>query len=717
MAADYENALKLGEVMVAYTRVMTIGPGGIGKSSLLRGLMNQRLLHNAESTILADTKRVKPQFWAKARDSNEGYWAEVTDKDEIQELAGLLQLVALAHSTPSHAATIIPKMANDVTVKFKTKRIQTINDEYVCSIKNKAVQIVLKQALEHTQSLPATPKSEVLIHVWDCGGQPAFLDVLPAFLTSRTMFLLSFDARQNLLDKCNSLSYKNGRVVSNSEQNFTLLQLLTQWMASIHSMCTQKTTSVNAIPEAFSTPSQNETTTESNKNASDPLDSNSWQQNSTISHQNIGGEDIPKFPRIIPVGTHGDDPQVKQKKTEILSTLLSHCENKGYIHLLMNGVIVDITTAGCGREAEDKQFMYIREKVYQLASKHLRVRTPVSWVLFRKVLQMVAKGNPIVSYDQAVNVGEACWIAADVVPSVLHFYHELAVFLHYANIKSLSQYIVVDPQWLITQLGKLLAPEGLEQKISNCSLWKPLRGNGILVQPLYEEVWEECFLNPQSLADLLEHFLLAAPIDPPLSVCRIPGRKYFVPSVLQLTTQDTDSSPKSREVVKRSSPLYLTFSTDYVPPGFFTRLATSLTRKPKCQPLFERGVFRNKMTFVYGEVGKRIDEFTILEQSTSVQITVVRTKHRHSHKIMTFGNTCCDILRTLQACLPTVFQWVPSVKVEAAFFCEQYPGKNHFITIPPDTETDSDLLCEADQSCSLTREMQYWLKIPLTPQV
>lgn len=242
------------------------------------------------------------------------------------------------------------------------------------------------------------------------------------------------------------------------------------------------------------------------KNASDPLDSNSWQQNSTISHQNIGGEDIPKFPRIIPVGTHGDDPQVKQKKAEILSTLLSHCENKGYIHLLMNGVIVDNTIAGCGREAEDKEFMYIREKVYQFASKHLRVRTPVSWVLFRKVLQMVAKGNPIVSYDQAVNVGEACWIAADVVPSVLHFYHELAVFLHYANIKSLSQYIVVDPQWLITQLGKLLAPEGLEQKISNCSLWKPLRGNGILVQPLYEEVWEECFLNPQSLADLLEHF-------------------------------------------------------------------------------------------------------------------------------------------------------------------------------------------------------------------
>ena len=59
--------------------------------------------------------------------------------------------------------------------------------------------------------------------------------------------------------------------------------------------------------------------------------------------------------------------------------------------------------------------------VHQLASKHLAVRTPVVWVLFRKVLQKVAQGSPIVSYQQAVAVGQACGIAADVVPSVLHF--------------------------------------------------------------------------------------------------------------------------------------------------------------------------------------------------------------------------------------------------------------------------------------------------------
>ena len=99
-------------------------------------------------------------------------------------------------------------------------------------------------------------------------------------------------------------------------------------------------------------------------------------------------------------------------------------------------------------------------------------------------------------------------------------------------------------------------------------------------------------------------------------------------------------------VVKKSSPLHLIFSTKYVPPGFFTRLATTLTREPKCEPLFEQGVFRNKITFAYDQ----IDELTIREQSSSVQIDVVRIQHRKSHKNITFGNTCCAIMELIRAC-------------------------------------------------------------------
>jgi len=712
--------LKLGGVLVAYARVMMVGPGGVGKTSFLRGLMKKKLLQ-AESTILADTKKVKRQFWAKAGESTDSYWAEVTEKDEIKELAGLFQLVAKSH--PSKAAAV----GESNPQEDRPQSAQTISDESVSSIEDSEVQNVLQQvaeyALHHSQN-PAAPQSEVLIHVWDCGGQPVFLDVLPAFLTSRTMFLLFFDARQNLHEKCKTLAYKEGKVVSKSDLSFTTLQLLTQWMASVHTMYIRKNTmKYTTNPEASTTPSEGESsaTQGGTTHAPDAVHGHKGQENSVRNRHNCGEDIIPKFPRILPVGTHGDEVEEKEKK-ETLRTLLSHCKGKAYIPLLLDGVIVDNTTAGRDKEHEDKGFKDIREEVHQFASKDLAVATPVAWVLFRKVLRKVAKGSPIVSYEQAVEVGKACRIAENVVPSVLDFYHELAVFLHYTQIESLSDEVIVDPQWLVKQLGKLLAPEELRQKVSNQSLWEPLDESGILVQHLYEEVWKESKLEynvqPRSLVRLLEHFLLAAPIDPvklPISATPYEGPKYFVPSVLKFSMEDTDNTPRSGEIVKRSSPLHLTFSTQYVPPGFFTRLATTLTgKREQCEPLFEQGVYCNKITFRYGEVDKRIDELMIFERSSSVQIEVVRTQERRSH--LAFRNTCLDIVNLIKECSVAVCKtWLPSVEVKAAFLCEQCPGKNHFITIG--ATTNADMYCEACHHCNLTKEKKYWLKIPSTPEV
>ena len=143
--ADYQEALKLGKVLVAYARVMMIGPGGVGKTSFLRGLMNQSLLRDAESTILADTKTVKPQLWAKAGESADSYWVEVTDQDEIEELAALFQLVP---SETNLAARLWLKLTEFLS-KFKPQSVQTIGHESVSHIKDNAVRNVLQQVAAH----------------------------------------------------------------------------------------------------------------------------------------------------------------------------------------------------------------------------------------------------------------------------------------------------------------------------------------------------------------------------------------------------------------------------------------------------------------------------------------------------------------------------------------------------------------------------------------
>ena len=84
LISSYNEALNVGAVPAAYVRLMFLGPGGSGKSSLLDGLMNIPL-QQAESTALADTRTVSYK-WIAA-DSTEEAWKPHTDDDETRNLA------------------------------------------------------------------------------------------------------------------------------------------------------------------------------------------------------------------------------------------------------------------------------------------------------------------------------------------------------------------------------------------------------------------------------------------------------------------------------------------------------------------------------------------------------------------------------------------------------------------------------------------------------
>ena len=86
----YQQALKRGRVRNSYGRIMFLGPAAVGKTSLRHGLMNQRLPHKADSTILAQTRPVK-YSWAKTGNSSSHHqWVAVTEEDEIAEEVQLI---------------------------------------------------------------------------------------------------------------------------------------------------------------------------------------------------------------------------------------------------------------------------------------------------------------------------------------------------------------------------------------------------------------------------------------------------------------------------------------------------------------------------------------------------------------------------------------------------------------------------------------------------
>ena len=75
---------------------------------------------------------------------------------------------------------------------------------------------------------------EMWLHLWDCGGQPVFLDVLPAFLSSQTVFLLMFDASRSLDSPFQVFIFNKGERKDDAVLEITTLSLLQKWIASIH---------------------------------------------------------------------------------------------------------------------------------------------------------------------------------------------------------------------------------------------------------------------------------------------------------------------------------------------------------------------------------------------------------------------------------------------------------------------------------------------------
>ena len=555
---------------MAYSRIMLLGPGGAGKSSLKRGLMSKPFDSRMNSTIVADVQSVRHE-WAKAGDQ----WTEVTPEDEVEELALLL---ATIYNNPRGSQThLSSELATTLFAGDMMPSSTDIPQDYDAKVKYMSVYKIFEEAMAMAKGMRSTEitqlKPQPFLHIWDCGGQPVFLEVLPAFLTSRTMFLLLFDASTDLNTRMRSVRYQNGIEITEGEANMTTLELMEGWMSNIHANLVKR----------------------------DDKDA------------------LLEYPRAIAVGTRGDKLKASEKD-RVIKTLEERLQDRHYSEVLGKHkvLIVDNTTSGQG-EKEDNAYKYLRNEIDDFTSKKLNVRTPITWVLFRKVLQMIVKkeSRNTITIGEAVAVGKACEIKPEDVPKVLKFYHELGVVLFYPHIQGLRDKVILSPKWFVDCLGKILTLEGRE---TYGKMWDLLKEKGILVQPLYATAWKGCDgVEPEEMIQLLVRFGLAAELeskqyyDPDV-------KQFFVPAVLPTFTGEP-SSAITPGYKLRATPLHITFSTGYVIPGVFTRLVTSMAMfdQRTCSLQFDDDIFRNRITFQFD-----VNDVTLTELPNVIQVDLLR---------------------------------------------------------------------------------------------
>ena len=672
--ADYAEALMQGEIPAAYVRLMFLGEGGSGKSSLLDGLMNNPF-RDADSTALADTRSVSYQ-WMEAADGAENAWIPHGEEDQVKALAAQARRVVSDKKPSGQSAVKLFDVGRKSLALLKEVISDTTYAKEASEIRASVFEEITHQALSpfHTNKNP-----DVVMNIWDCGGQPVFLDIIPAFLTSRTMFLLLFNASVNLDSLYKEIWRHGGKPFPGREQNVSCKQLMTQWMQLIHASL------VVSQSKAPSTPAV-----------------------------------LPKSPRAMIIGTHGD--QISLERAEaVLQTLKVTFNDSAFRELIVDMMVVDNTTSGRG-ELEDPGYKKIRSKIHDFAQS-LIVPTPLAWGTFRRAMQKAAVTSPIITYNHSCIIAEQCGISEDKVPSVLHFYHQLGAMLHYSTIPSLAHNVITEPEWLIKQLQKLLMPDWYCKRPENLQrMWKWLEERGVLVEEFYQEIWRDCGLDggAQSLADLLEHFDLAKKISQcPRDMQLYTGMKYFMPCMLKAQPESSDGvqsqnvSVQRLEAVRKASTLHIVFKMGYVPPGFFVRVVARMTDNKQYTPLLDKVVYRDSITFQYNG----IDRVTIVESLQSIQIKVRRVSMRTS-SYSRFGESCVSLRKELfEMCTEVVLHWLPFVKFDIAFMCTCSDEQmKHFAILKPNCSQDTTLFCTRDRECKMSQQDKFWLPLPALMQ-
>ena len=584
------------EVGVAYGRVMLLGPSGVGKTSLLRGLKNEQFIQRGTSTQVADVRHIH-QFWAEGCDERE--WKEVGEQDELDEMAKLLA----AGSHDSRSAEQIISSVKSVKALYSSSHLEAANPEITADTspsQAEEIEKYLQNAIEHAQHL--TPedvcdlKPAPFLHIWDCGGQQVFLEVLPAFLTPRTMFLTLFDASKSFDETFHSIQLRCGEKIVEEDVGITIHHLVNTWMSMIHTHLSRK------VEGVF-------------------LD----------------------YPRVSLVGTHGDQ-LIGDHKCQECQKMMNQMKSK--FELIQGTYIVDNTTAGKGKEGEDPNYAKLRQEIHDFTAKSLAVSTPVSWVLYRKIMQMFIKASKnIISYSEAKAIAIACKIADEDVPKALAFYHDLGVILYYPKVADLKDKVILSPKWFVECLGKVLSLEGNE-KYNVPVMWKLFREKGILIQSLYGAVWRnnEGGIDPQSMMELLVHLHLAAEVK----TQQYPDRdvlQYFVPCILKNFVGDLHTPTIKMQLI--SSPVHVKFNTAFVPPGYFTRFSTTVASYEAFTLDFEYGIFRNRVSFLFGDRAMKYDHVTFTELPNAIQVDIGRNAP-DTDEYPSFSKSCQNLLKIMK---------------------------------------------------------------------
>ena len=417
-----------------------------------------------------------------------------------------------------------------------------------------------------------------LLQFLDCGGQLAYHDILPLFVTIPAIYLNVFNVTEKLTEcPTDELCSADGKKMYAAKSPLSLAEMVTRSVMTVRSLAERK---VPLLPHVMSE----------------------------------------SKPRLMLVGTHLDkldekdaDEKLKasneilhktlQLKSRLLETaVVPNKKSKLMFFPVNNKLYVDKSHQShkrckCKHCRATKN---LKEKITKQAMEDaVKVDVPVRWYL-HQLLELSQSEKPFYSYSELYERCRAEGSVTDVgeFHAMVTYFHALGLLIHLCgadvgHTEESACLVFTNPSHLFENISKLYLVQFEEVWGGHKIL---LKDEGKLTREALRELGVQ--LNPDHFMDLLVQLFIGAEVK-----SQEGGRVLFVPSVLTSSPDDAAPSGVSTGPQEESLGFAVTFeSTSFIPCGVFTGMSAHLQNAEGWE-ICTKSISRKRMTFGVGAVG------------------------------------------------------------------------------------------------------------------
>ena len=723
----YEEALKGGLTLtLRYLKFLFFGPPRSGKSSTRRRLIKEIVnlsQHSGPSisTGVAETNDViikkltsEPaaiagsQWWSMKR-SKESTQLDMYGEGELGYLAQLFYRLIYKSATPASSSELFPVQESDEHSKNETLDPSVLTTISASTKDEKAERKGEKAELEMLRSgISDAEETEInvafdkltsilqsdspedlkrlledltMINMTDVGGQPAFLDMLPALTIGPALYFLFFRLDQELRKQCpvRFLPEEKGAEIV-LETSYCIEEVLYQCLASI--ACFSSHSQENSIAASKSAVSSRALLFGTYKDQVDEAQISSVQK--TL-------EDRFKGTKLYKEGL-----LLKPLKSKMAFTV----DN-------MHGT-------------EESEMSDIRNDIERIITTCFpAIPIPVSWLMFRVVLHLLNK--PVIGFAQCEEIAKRLLMPTSVKEAIWFFHHNIGSLMHYSNIPSMEDTVICDPQIIFDSISKLIIDKfQYANRAMTAGEIEEFHQRGLFTLSHIQETTEHpqgSVLKLNQLLDLLKHVNVLAEIKQEDTQSE---PKFIMPAVMKYALEDELVSTLSTSVT-RMSPIIIHFESGVVPFGVFCACISHLiaqldSMSPRWQ-LCDDQVMRNKIKFLIDGTFFA----TLISRPQYIMIHVER--HQRARYKSTLEVICSKVRKAVVETLETIISnmkykpygtlQVSSMQpFELAFTCNlEDSHSDHFMTVTKDDSGHHAKCLKSHINFDLEDRHLIWFKV------